>query len=145
MNWMADINWESVLVASIIPVLGLVGLIYQEYRKRKNAKDSAAENAAAKREPTWNELVTENRNLRDEVTELNKQFATFQSEFTAYKAVMSRKMDALVELNREASAQWPEGHEGPVFNADTLGALEDTEVPVKWRGRVRPEYGYGIA
>ena len=141
MNWLASINWESVLVASVVPVIGLVALFYQEYRKRKNAREQAENDAAAKREPTWNELVTENRNLRDEVSELNSKFDSFREEFLLYKTSTTRKIDALVEVVRETATQWPSDREPPVFEADTLAALENTDLPVLYRGRVRPGYG----
>lgn len=143
MNWLGSINWDSVLVASVVPAIGLIALFYQEYRKRKNAKEQAENDAAAKREPTWNELVTENRNLRDEVSELNSKFDDFRDEFLRYKTSTSRKIDALVEVVRETATQWPADREAPVFEADTLAALENTDLPVLYRGRVRQ--GYGLA
>lgn len=91
----------------------------------------------AKREPAWNELASENRELRGELGDLRNAFDSFQREFRAYRTRTDRKVDAFVNIARDAAIQWPDTHEGPLFDPEDLAALEDTEVPARWRGRVR--------
>lgn len=134
-------NWEAIVIAAIPGLLALLGFIYNEYRKRKNASDEAKDaresNREARREPTWNDVVTENRKLREELTATNKRFDEFVAEFQEYKTRTSRKIDAFVETLADAARQWPENHDGPVFDPDIFDTLEDTEIPVRWKGRIR--------
>lgn len=129
----AFVNWESVLIASIGPVLVIVGLIYQEYRKRKNAREANDATLQAQREPTWNELVTENRNLR---TDLGEMEARFDKKMDALERKMDRKITAFENVFRDIFNQWPADHEPPVFNSEDLTELLDNNIP--WKNRVRP-------
>lgn len=94
-----------------------------------------------KREPAWKELSDENRSLREEVKTLSAGLDALRNEFNNHKNSTGRKIDALISITRDAANQWPETHEGPYFSPDDMAALEDTEVPVRWRGRVRPLFG----
>lgn len=128
-------NWEAILIASIPGFLALVGFIYNEYRKRQNAKEEADQTAAARREPTWNELVTENRNLREEVTQQGEAIERIKADLSSYKKTTNRKFNAFENMLRDVFRQWPSGFEHPVFNSDDLTELRDADIP--WRDRVR--------
>lgn len=125
------------LVGAVPGFLALIGVVYGNYSNRRKGKDDNGTTKQARREPTWNEVVNENRTLRSDMDKLRGQFDVFRGEFSAYKAVTSRKIEALVSMNKDAANQWPHTHEGPLFSPDDLEELEDTEVPVQWRGRIR--------
>lgn len=139
---LADINWETVLVASIVPIIGLIGLIYQSYQKRKENKDGADATRAAKREPTWNEVVDENRKLRTDLDNQKKEYDTrieaIEKRFEAFEKKTNTRIGALSNMLHSASSQWPADHPGPYFSQEDLDALENTDVPFVWRNRVRP-------
>lgn len=126
-----SLNWEGILIASIPGLLAMIGFIYNEYRKRKNAKEEANVTLQHRREPTWNELVTENRNLRLDVTELRR-------DFNALEGKMDRKVSAFESIVREIWTQWPADYEAPVFNSEDLLELADTSFPWKHRVRIVP-------
>lgn len=128
-------NWEAILIASIPGFLALVGFIYNEYRKRQNAKEEADQTAAARKEPTWNELVTENRNLRADVIRQGEDIERIKSDLSSYKKTTNRKFNAFENMLRDVFRQWPTGFEHPVFNSDDLTELRDADIP--WRDRVR--------
>jgi hypothetical protein len=136
-----EFSWGSVLIVGIPGFLALCGVIYGEYRKRQNAKEDANRTQASKREPTWNELTEGYSKLHGQVDTLNGKLSSLSGDFDTYKRSTNRKIDAFSNVLRDASEQWPETHPGPVFSPDDLEALEDTEVPVRWRGRVRPVQG----
>lgn len=136
MNW-----WELFLVATP-GLLALVGFVYGEYRKKRNAREEADRNIQARREPTWNELVTENRNLRsdvnrqdDEIDQMRREFDVYRDEFNLYKTTTNRKFTAFENVLRDIFHQWPKDVEYPVFNSDDLSELRDANIP--WRDRVR--------
>lgn len=138
----ADINWETVLVASIVPIIGLIGLIYQSYQKRKEARDGADSTRAAKREPTWNEVVDENRKLRTDLDNQKKEYdariEAIEKRFEAFEKKTNTRIGALSNMLHSASSQWPADQPGPYFSQEDLDALENTDVPFVWRNRVRP-------
>ena len=123
MEWVA---WIPVIVA-VVALLTQFGLRFLPDR--------------SKREPAWKELSDENRSLRGELNALSEKLETLSQEFNTHKNSTGRKIDALISITRDAANQWPETHEGPYFSPDDMAALEDTEVPVRWRGRIRPLYG----
>ncbi len=135
-------NWETILIASIPGVLALLGYIYNEYRKRKNAREEADLTLQARREPTWNELVTENRNLRadvnrqdDEIQAIRDSFDQHKDDFNTYKKTTNRKFRAFENILRDAFLQWPSGFDHPLFNSDDLSELRDADIP--WKDRIR--------
>lgn len=113
----------------------MVGFIYNEYRKRQNAKEEADQTAAARREPTWNELVTENRNLRADVNRQDGEIDKIKSDLSNYKRATNRKFSAFENMLRDIFHQWPKDIEYPLFNSDDLTELRDADIP--WRDRVR--------
>lgn len=133
--------WEIVLVA-IPGALALIGVLYGEYRKWKNARDEADRNLQARREPTWNELVTENRNLRSDVNRqdteiqaIRDSFDQHKDDFNTYKRTTNRKFRAFENILRDAFLQWPSGFDHPLFNSDDLSELRDADIP--WKDRIR--------
>lgn len=135
-------NWESILIAAIGPVLVIVGLIYQEYRKRKLAQDANAADSIARKEPTWVELEEANRDLRTEMDDLRdrseKRIKALEERFAAFERKTNTRIGALSNMLHSASSQWPADSPGPYFDLADLEALENTDVPYVWRNRVRP-------
>lgn len=125
-------NIQEILIAAIPGLLALLGFIYNEYRKRKNAREEADQTLQARREPTWNELVTENRNLRTDVGEME---ARFDKKMDALERKMDRKITAFENVFRDIFNQWPADHEPPVFNSEDLTELLDNNIP--WKNRIR--------
>lgn len=139
---LADINWETVLVASIVPIIGLIGLIYQSYQKRKETRDSNNAQTANRREPTWVELDEANRKLRQEMEEnerrADERFKKLEERFDTFVKKTNTRIGALSNMLHTAQTSWPEGVPGPYFSREDLDALENTDVPFVWRNRVRP-------
>ena len=121
------VTWMPAIVAA----LALAGTIIVRFLPDRS-----------KREPAWNELSADNAKLRGELDEVREKVLELSNSFESHKRTTNRKMDAFISITRDAANQWPETHEGPLFDPEDLAALEDTEVPARWRGRVR---AYGIA
>lgn len=136
------LNWESLLLGAIPGLIALIGLIYQEYRKRKNARDDAEQTASAKKEPTWNEVVNENRQLRTDLTEQKREhdekIESLEKRFSNFERKTNRRIGALSNIIHATASQWPANVPGPVFPKEDLEALEDTDIPYVWRNRVGP-------
>lgn len=126
-------NIQEILIAAIPGLLALLGFIYNEYRKRKNAREEADLTVQARREPTWNELVTENRNLR---TDLNGIEDRVNLKVEALEKKMDKKITAFENVFRDVQNQWPQHIDPPVFNSEDLTELLDNNIP--WKNRVRP-------
>lgn len=147
------INWETVLVASIIPIFGLIGIIYQGIQKRREAREGNDATKAARREPTWKEVVDENRQLREDLNEQGEkhnraieelkesqrnELADLNRRFDDFERKTNTRIGALSNMLHSASTQWPADHPGPFFDREYLDALENTDVPFVWRNRIRP-------
>lgn len=128
-------NWWQLLIVSVPGLLALAGLFYGEYRKRRNAREEAERTDQARKEPTWNELVTENRNLRKDVNEQSDEIERIKKDLSRHKESTGRKFRAFENMLRDVFRQWPTGFEHPVFNSDDLSELRDADIP--WRDRVR--------
>lgn len=128
-------NVQEILIAAIPGLLALLGFVYNEYRKRKNAREEADLTLQARREPTWNELVTENRNLRSDVAEQGEAIDSIRKDLDLYKKSTNKKFNAFENMLRDIFHQWPQDHEYPVFNSGDLSELRDADIP--WRDRVR--------
>lgn len=126
-------DFQEIIIAAIGPVLVIIGLIYQEYRKRKNAREASDLTLQAQKEPTWNELVTENRNLR---TDLNNIEDRVNLKMEALEKKMDKKITAFENVFRDVASQWPSNVDPPVFNSEDLSELLDNNIP--WKNRVRP-------
>lgn len=130
-----NLNFQDILIASIPGLLALIGFIYNEYRKRKNAREEADLTNQARKEPTWNELVTENRNLRTEVDEQRTDIDKIKDDLAQYKKTTNRKFRAFENMLRDIFLQWPSHIEYPLFNSDDLSELRDADIP--WKDRIR--------
>lgn len=128
-------NWESVLLGAIPGFLALIAVIYGKYQDRKQKREDADQTNQARKEPTWNELVTENRNLRKDVTEQGDEIERIKKDLSRHKESTGRKFRAFENMLRDVFRQWPAGFEHPVFNSDDLSELRDADIP--WRDRVR--------
>lgn len=139
---MAGWDWEQMVIVAIPGVLALVGFVYNEYRKRKNARDDAQATASAKKEPTWNEVVTENRQLRADLTSQKKdhddKIESLETRFNNFERKTNRRIGALSNIIHATASQWPADRPGPFFPKEDLEALEDTDIPYVWRNRVGP-------
>lgn len=137
MQFLTHINWETVLVTSIVPLLTLAGIIYNNARKRKNTAIETSAATALKREPTWVELEESNRKLRAEMDEQRKEFeaaiSNLEERFKKFEDKTNVRIGALSYMLHESARQWPEGTPGPVFEGSYLDALENTDVPYIWR------------
>ena len=123
--------WE--LVAIALPgLLALGGVIYGKYQDRKQKREEADQTAQARREPTWNELVTENRNLRADLGAIEERF---DKKIDTLERTMNRKITAFENILRDIRNQWPSDHQPPVFNSEDLSELLDNNIP--WKDRIR--------
>lgn len=130
-----NVNWESILLGAIPGVLALLAVIYGKMQERKQKREELDQTNQARREPTWNELVTENRNLRADVNRQDGEIDKIKSDLSNYKRATNRKFSAFENMLRDIFHQWPVDHEYPVFNSDDLTELRDADIP--WRDRVR--------
>ncbi len=136
------LNWEQMLIVAIPGLIALAGVVYGEYRKRKNARDDAEQTASAKKEPTWNEVVSENRQLRKDLTEQKREHDewrdSMEERFGTFERKTNRRIGALSNIIHATASQWPADATGPYFPKEDLEALEDTDIPYVWRNRVGP-------
>lgn len=135
-------NWESVLLGAIPGFLALAAVVYGKLQDRKQKREELDQTNQARKEPTWNELVTENRNLRADVNRqdteiqgIRDEFDQYRDEFNAYKKTTNRKFRAFENMLRDVFLQWPLGFEHPLFNSDDLSELRDADIP--WKDRIR--------
>lgn len=141
MEFLARINWETVLVIAIPGLIGLLGVLWNDFRKKKNASIDTAEAKSLRREPTWVELEESNRKLRAEMDEQKNNFETAMEELeTRFKTRLENlerktnvRIAALSNLLYTAADAWPTGHPAPNFEQSDLDALENTDVPFIWR------------
>lgn len=131
-----NIDWQSLLLGSIPGFLALVAVVYGKVQDRKQKAIDSDKDAAARREPTWNELVTENRNLRAEVDDQREDIDKIKEDLAQYKRTTNRKFRAFENMLRAVFDQWPVGFEHPLFNSDDLTELRDADIP--WKDRIRP-------
>jgi len=126
--------WE--LVAIALPgLLALGGVVYGKMQDRKQRREELDQTNQARKEPTWNELVTENRNLRVEVNAQGEAIDNIKKDLERYKKSTNKKFSAFENMLRDIFHQWPKDVEYPVFNSDDLSELRDADIP--WRDRVR--------
>lgn len=130
-----NVNWESILLGAIPGVLALLAVIYGKMQERKQKREELDQTNQARKEPTWNELVTENRNLRTEVNSQGEAIDNIKKDLERYKKSTNRKFGAFENMLRDIFHQWPKDIEYPLFNSDDLTELRDADIP--WRDRVR--------
>lgn len=139
---LTEVNWETVIVAAIVPLITLLGVIYKTMQDRKAAREGADLNLVSKREPSWVELAEENRKLREEMegnkADADERFRKLEERFESFVTKTNTRIGALSNMLHAASSQWPSDTAGPYFSQADLDALENTDVPYVWRNRVRP-------
>jgi len=140
---MLEIVLQYVIPAIIAGLFGWAALASGKRReqKRVEAATKAAAEAARINEqfPGWAELVTENRQLRTEITDLTTSNGSLRSELAEVRDAVdelrrgaNRKIAAVTRVLRQIAAQWPTAH-GPDIDPADLAELEDTEViPPEW-------------
>lgn len=104
---------------AIVGIIALGGTVIVRFLPNKD-----------RREGSWQEVVTENRNLRQDLNELTERFEKFEKKTNV-------RVGALSNLLHTAQAQWPADYPGPLFDRADLEALESTDVPFIWRNRYR--------
>ena len=90
-----------------------------------------------RKEPTWVELSKENRELRAELDETREELRKLSVRFDEFVEEVRTRDRATARVLSDAAFQWPAEHEGPVFDAADIQAIEDT-IPHRWRNRLRP-------
>lgn len=150
------INWEAVLIPAIPGLLALIGVIYGIVYTRRNNRDNNDATKQARREPTWNEVVNENRSLRKDLdaqkdnhtkqiedlkADHDAKFKELEKRFETFVNKTNTRIGALSNMLHTASVAWPADQPGPYFDREDLDALENTDVPYVWRNRIRPGYG----
>ena len=85
-------GWAAILLG-VVATLGVA--IIAARSAWKNSRKSTEEQAAMRREPSWNELVGENRSLRKDLTDLGKAFAEYKTE-------TDEKIDKLEDTSRDS-------------------------------------------
>lgn len=142
MTFLDGINWETVLIASIAPLLLFAGIIYNDVRKKKNSTIDITAAITTKREPTWVELEESNRKLRAEMEgnkkESDERYQSLEARFDHFEKSTNKRIGALSNMLHASAEQWPDTHTGPYFDQADLEALENTDVPFVWRNRIRP-------
>jgi hypothetical protein len=86
-----EIRGWAAIVLGAIATLGVAWIAARA--AWKNSRKSTEEQAAMRREPSWTELVGENRSLRKDLTDLSK-------EFDSYKKHTDEAIDKLEDNNR---------------------------------------------
>lgn len=128
-------NWESVLLGAIPGFLALAAMVYGKMQDRKAKREELDQTNQARKEPTWNELVTENRNLREEVSKQGEAIDGIKRDLERYKKSTNKKFSAFENVLRDIAAQWPPHIDPPVFNSEDLTELRDADIP--WKTRIR--------
>lgn len=113
-----SINFAGWMPA-IVAVIALAGTLIVRFLPNKD-----------RREGSWQEVVTENRNLRSDLDDLRDRFEKFERKTNV-------RVGALSNMLHQAAATWPNDAPGPYFDRGDLDALEITDIPYVWRGRYR--------
>lgn len=128
-------KWWELVAIGLPGLLALAGVIYGKFQDRKQKREELDHTHQARKEPTWNELVTENRNLRSDVNRQDSEIDRIRTDLDRYKRVTNKKFSAFENMLRDIFQQWPKDVEYPVFNSDDLTELRDADIP--WRDRIR--------
>lgn len=114
-----------VVVAAIIA--GMFGLA----TKRRDARNETEQKAL----PTWTEAMTENRELRAELSEFRDEFKEYKTttdqELRDLRSEFERQMGATRRVFRDVARQWVSPLP-PVLHPDDVAVLSDT-LPAAWR------------
>ena len=117
--------WVSV-AAAVVTVVG--GGIFTILNRRGGER--------AKREPTWGELVEENRALREELRQLEERLERRLTAQDEKITTQDRKIFALTRSLETIARHWPPDHPVPDLDADDVEVLADS-LPLPFRRRRR--------
>lgn len=92
-------GWASIILAAIA-TLGVA--IIAGRAAWRNSRKTAEEQAEARKEPSWKELVDENRDLRTELNDLRDNFDAHRAAQEELNTKQARKVEAL-EIDRTLS------------------------------------------
>lgn len=143
MNLAATLDDLATITPWVVAGFGVVGAVVAATA----AIVVAVINVRAKRQPSWAEVVAENRALRaesaaatiaaraataaanareDDYTDLRREFEDFRDRVEGRDAILTRFLHS-------AQTQWPLGHPGPVFDHIVDLDLIDDLIPPAWR------------
>lgn len=80
-------GWAAIILSTVV---GLGVAIYAARAAWKNSRKSSSEAVELKTWPTYGELVTENRNLRNEVDGLRGEMQSFRDEIAAVRETQEK-------------------------------------------------------
>lgn len=96
-------HWSTYLIASIPGFLALGAVALGKLFDWRSSRRSTEDQNASKKEPTWSELVTENRALRTELTALDTKFDEVRKALGEMRGEMeSLKIEQKLADRREA-------------------------------------------
>lgn len=95
-------DWSPYLITGIPGIIALVAVLLGKFFDGRNARRALNSEQQNRHEPTWKELVTENRDLRTELDGLRDRFDEFQTAQKNITKAQDGKISAL-EIDRELS------------------------------------------
>lgn len=93
-------NWSGYIIVGIPGALALIAVIVGRFFDRRQKRDESDDSRESRREPSWHDLVTENRSLRTEMSELSESFDSYREEQRAEKKKQDAKIEGL-EVSRK--------------------------------------------
>lgn len=124
------VPWVS-LLGTLITVIG--GGVFLVINRRGGER--------ARRDPSWKELVDENRAQREEFnqykTETEERFEALEASNKKRFDELENKVGALTRIVQTTAEQWPESHPIPEFDPRDIEILAHT-IPRRFRARPRP-------
>jgi hypothetical protein len=75
-----EFNWSPYIIAGIPGVVAIAALLVGKFFDFRQSRRTSEEQAQHRREPTWPELVNENRALRTELSALDSKFDEFKEK-----------------------------------------------------------------
>lgn len=130
MSEVLPLVFQYVLPSTLVAVIGGWFLLAGK-RRDKAAADAAAEAARNEKQfPGWQEVVDENRDLRNEMTNVRIEVTSLRSELGEVRRADTRKMQAVARILRALFDQWP-GQGTPSLDPADIAEIEDT-IPPAW-------------
>lgn len=88
-------DWSPYVVVGIPGLIALVAVIGGKFFDFRNARRTEQETGNLRKEPTWPELVTENRDLREELDKLRDSFDEYREAQKDAKKEQDKKIEGL--------------------------------------------------
>lgn len=122
--------FQYVLPGTIVALIGGWFMLAQK-RREKAGTDAAAQAARLEKQfPGWQELVDENRRLRDDLKTTDGKVDELDGKLTELRRADRYKMNAVARILRALFDQWPDDNPPNLDPAD-IAAIEET-VPPAW-------------